>query len=52
MGGFSQRERIDEKYTNHAAPISESSSDKLYNSIVRINFTLNGNNIIYGTDSF
>ena len=52
MGGFSQRERIDEKSTNHAAPISESSSDKLYNSIVRINFTLNGNNIIYGTGFF
>jgi len=52
MEGSSSRERIIEKSTNHAAPIPESCSDKLYNSIVRINFTLDGNNFINGTGFF
>ena len=52
MGDSSSRERIDEKSTNHALPISESSSKVLFNSIVRINYALNGNNFINGTGFF
>ena len=34
--GNSSNERVNENDTNHATHISESASDKLYNSIVRI----------------
>jgi len=52
MGGSSSRERINEKSTNHALPISESSSKTLFNSIVRINLTLNEDNLFNGTGFF
>ena len=47
MGGSSSR--INESKTNHAASVPESSSKKLYNSIVRIEVDLNEKEKVAGT---
>lgn len=54
MGGSSSKneERINERKTNHATAISENSTETLFNSIVRISFTLNENDLISGIGFF
>jgi len=47
-----QGKRIDQADTKHAPAIPESSSEKLYNSIVKINVDLNENDIKVGTGFF
>ena len=46
-----KEERIDEGATNHARPITEESSEKLYKSIVRIQFVAN-EKMYFGTGFF
>ena len=46
-----KEERIDEAATNHARPITEESSEKLYKSIVRIQFVAN-EKMYFGTGFF
>ena len=47
-----QGKRIDQADTKHAPAIPESSSEKLYNSIVKINIDLNEKDIKVGTGFF
>ena len=47
-----EENRINESRTNHAAPITERESKKLYNSIVGINIALSEKESISGTGFF
>ena len=45
-----KEERINESRTNHAAPITERESKKLYNAIMGINITLSEKNLFLEQD--